>query len=152
MSVPFDRVRRFTLCALALSVAGSLFRPQLADALVARGDELLYRNQPVAAEVHYARAVALDPDSGVAADRFVFTAMRQHTPAALARAFGAATAYLKRHPGDPAVLTDRALCDLIAKHYAAASRDFLRAARNAGYRRELLFAAIAERRARERQR
>lgn len=125
-------VRRLLLAAVALGVSAFLFRSQIADGLVARGDDLLYKDAPAKALQHYARALAIDPLSQTAADRYVFVSMERHTRASLFDALHVADAYLRARPADAAVLSDRALCLLVLRRYSAAAADFERAARAGG--------------------
>lgn len=127
MKAPLTPVRRFAAAAFALIAAAALFRAQIADALVVRGDDLLYQSRRDAAFVHYARALALDPQSGTAADRYVFIQMERHTKSAVADAISAANRYLRGHPSDAEMLADRAMCYLRTGRYKAASTDFERA-------------------------
>lgn len=149
MSVALTPIRRAIVAAFALAAAATLFRAQLADALVVRGDDLLYRGAGAEARTHYARALVLDPQSAVAADRYVFATMELHTPRALGEALSAASAYLRRHPDEVNVLADRAMCYLLARRYAAAGRDFERAGEISAQPRYFVFAGWAARRARE---
>jgi tetratricopeptide (TPR) repeat protein len=138
-------IRRVAVAVIALAIAALIFRPQIADALVARGDDLLYKNARDRALLHYARALAFDPASGTAADRYVFVSMERHTRASLGDALAVANAYLRSHPGDSSVLNDRALCYLVLRQYRNAARDFELAARSGGGGRDDLFARLASR-------
>jgi tetratricopeptide (TPR) repeat protein len=122
-----------------------LFRSQLADALVVRGDEYLYRGNRIEALERYGRALALDPFAQAAVDRYVFISMQLHTNGALARGIGVATRYLKARPYDAAVRSDRALCYLHLRDYALARIDFQRAASASRDPRDYVFAGWAAR-------
>jgi tetratricopeptide (TPR) repeat protein len=128
MTQPFSRSRRFALVLAALSVAAAAFRPQLAQALIVRGDDYLYRGDVRSALVRYERALALSPDSQTAADRYVFLSMQQNTARSLHSGIEEATTFLARHPGNATLLSDRALCYLHEHDYALAQADFERAA------------------------
>lgn len=145
MSPPFSRPRRLLIAFVALIGSGVLFRAQVADALVIRGDDYVYRGDRAQALERYRRAMVIAPSSGTAVDRYVFVSMQTQTPAAVASAIAVASGYLRRHPDDIAVRTDRALCYLHAHRYAAASADFLAAARVAHSSRYALYARMAAR-------
>jgi hypothetical protein len=68
----FTRIRRFALALTSIAIASVVFRSQLAEALVVRGDDFMYRGCRQSALKHYSRAVALDPDLSTAVDRYVF--------------------------------------------------------------------------------
>lgn len=138
-------VRRFEVAAAALAIAAVLFRPQLADALVVRGDELLYKNARTQALARYERALWIDPDNGTAADRYVFVSLQTHTPAALGLGVDTARAYLRRHPDDAAVLGDLALCMLAERRVRDARVDFERAAAILPHSGYALYAKALER-------
>ncbi|HKU66889.1 MAG TPA: hypothetical protein VJP85_03840 [Candidatus Baltobacteraceae bacterium] len=132
MSAEFSRLRRFAAALLALAIAGVTFRPQLAQALVVRGDDYLYRGDTNAALERYRRALALSPSLEAAADRYVFVSMQQHTARALHDGIAEASRYLLHRPGDATLLSDRALCYLREKRYERAQRDFERSAGTLG--------------------
>lgn len=143
MTHEFSRIRRFAVAAVALLFASILFRTQVADALVIRGDEYLYRGSRTQALVHYNRALAIAPGSEVAADRYVFLSLQRQTSASLALAVKVATRYLRDHPDDAPLLNDRALCYLHMRKYVPAERDFARAARASRRPDEYVFAGWA---------
>jgi tetratricopeptide (TPR) repeat protein len=124
MSAPFSRTRRFALSLVTLLVAAALFRPQIAQALIVRGDEYLYRGDLRGALVRYKRALHVSPTSGTAADRFIFLSMQQNTAKSLQDGVTEATRFLSLRGGDATVRFDRALCYLHQKHYSAAQADF----------------------------
>lgn len=128
MTQQVPRARRFLVAFLAIACAGVLFRAQVADALVIRGDDYLYRGDPVDALERYRRALSLMPSLQVAADRYVFVSMEEHTAPALRRATDLAGSYLRSHPSDAVLLADRALCYLHLHRYVLAQRDFEKAA------------------------
>lgn len=147
MSEELTRGRRFVLAGMALAIAGVLFRSEVAQALVVRGDDYMYRGEQSAALERYRRALALDPSFEAAADRYVFVSVQIHTPAALSAGIAVAGAYLSRHPDDPRVLSDRALCYLHQRRFIVALRDFERAARISRRPQDYVFAGWAARRA-----
>jgi tetratricopeptide (TPR) repeat protein len=140
---PIVRWRRFAIAAIALTAACLLFRSQIAQALVVRGDDFMYRGQPLQALSHYARAVSLDADLGIAVDRYVFVSMQRHDPASLRSGIYTADAYLARNPRDATVMADRAMCYLAERHFRAARRDFELAARASSEARDYVFAGWA---------
>lgn len=127
----------------ALLCAAALFRTQVADALVIRGDDYLYRGDRAQALVRYGRALAIAPDSEIAADRYVFLSLQRQAPASLAGAVTVASRYLGRHPHDAPLLNDRALCYLHMHRYESAERDFRSAARASHLPEEYVFAGWA---------
>lgn len=145
MNAAFSRSRRFLIALVALICAGVLFRSQVADALVIRGDDYVYRGDRTQALERYRRAIVVAPFSGTAVDRYVFVSMQMQSAPAVASAIAVASRYLARHPEDIAVRTDRALCYLHAHRYAAASADFLAAARVSHSARYALYARMAAR-------
>ena len=126
------RIRRFAVALTGLAIASGVFRSQVAQALVVRGDDFMYRGNRQSALKHYARAVVMDPDLSVAVDRYVFVSMEAHTAAAVRSGILTANAFLSRHPTDATVHADRALCYLTLRRYAAAMQDFEIAAHFSG--------------------
>jgi tetratricopeptide (TPR) repeat protein len=150
MTAPFTRPRRFCVAAAAVALAGWLFAPQIADGLVVRGDDFMYRNASADAMNRYERALTIDPRNAAATDRIVFTGMELRTAQSLRRAVDVATAYLDRRPHDTVILADRALCYLIQRRYALARSDFERAATLARDPRYFVFAGWAAQHAHDR--
>jgi tetratricopeptide (TPR) repeat protein len=138
------------LAVLAVGIAAAIVRPQLADALVVRGDEYLYRSQPSRALAYYARAMTIDADDGAAADRFAFVAMMLHEGSALDEAVRETSAYLSRHPDDAVVRMDRAMAFRAAGASQAALADFSLAGARTGDPVALTFAGYAAERLGER--
>lgn len=136
-------MRRIILAGLALSIAAMSFRPQIADALVARGDDLLYKNARDRALEHYARALLFDPRSETAADRYVFLAMEEHRQRGIDDALRIADRFLQAHPRDAVLLEDRALCLLVLHDYSRAAQDFRAARASGGGARDARFAVSA---------
>lgn len=143
MMQEFSRGRRFAVAALALVCSALLFRAQIAEALVIRGDDYMYRGDPVHALERYGRALTIAPSSGVAADRYAFVSLQRRTHASIAAAIAVANRYLGDHPNDAALLTDRALCYLQLHRYMEAERDFERAARSSRAPSDYVFAGWA---------
>lgn len=151
MKTPFSRTRRFAVAIIALLLASLLFRSQVAQALVIRGDDFMYRGDPVQAVERYRRALAVAPSSETAADRYVFVSMQIQTRESMSRALGMATRYLTMYPDDSTMLADRALCYLHLHRYARAAADFKRAAAASHSARLANFARLSERAERKRQ-
>lgn len=145
-------LRRFALCSIGLLLAAAVFRTQISSALVVRGDDFVYRSDLQRARAFYARALWFDPDDGEAADRFAFFGMQRKDAASLESCVDAATAYLRRHPGDARLRVDRALCYAWQRRYDRAERDFERAAQAMRDSRYFVFAGWAARRLGERER
>jgi tetratricopeptide (TPR) repeat protein len=143
MNAGFTRPRRFAVAIVSLICASVLFRSQIAQALVIRGDEYMFRGDRQAALERYRRALALDAHSEAAADRYVFITMQAHTHAAMARAIAVATRYLSERPQDAALRGDRALCYLYLHEYRRAESDFSKAARVSHDGRDYVFAGLA---------
>jgi tetratricopeptide (TPR) repeat protein len=101
--------RRFVLATLAIAVAGALTRSQIADALVLRGDECLYRAEPARGLTYYRRALWIDARNGTAVDRFVFVATLLRDGLALREGTQLASIYLEKNPSDEVVRLDRAM-------------------------------------------
>ena len=130
MSEPFDRRRRMILAGVTLIAAAFLFKGQVAQSLITRGDDDLYRGASAASLVHYSRAMFFEPASELATDRFIFSAMMRRTPESLRAGVAAATRFIRRRPNDTTVLADRALCYLAEREYVRARYDFAAAARS----------------------
>ena len=150
MTRPFSRGRRFAVAGAAFAIALLLFRTQVAESLVVRGDDLFYRGQSIAALEHYERALFLDPALPSGADRVFFVSIQERSPEVRAQAAAAVARALRRHPEDPALLADRALYEVMRRHYADAERDYAAAGAAAGNSQDLAFARWAARHARNR--
>ncbi len=120
---PIPRARRLLCAAVALALAATLFRAQLADALVTRGDDA-FRNGDVAGALRaYGRALQLDPHSVVAADRLAFFLALRHDRVHAARAVTVATTALAVRPA-AALYADRAFAEMQLRRWHAAADDF----------------------------
>jgi Tfp pilus assembly protein PilF len=128
MSRRFPVLRRLAVASTGITLAAILLRGQISSALVVRGDDLNYRGDGARARLMYTRAIAVDPSNGVAVDRFAFAAVIAHRQELRTPAIRVATAYLRRHPNDSRVLTDRALLYQAEQAYVQACRDFSSAA------------------------
>ena len=118
-------VGRRLLCAgVALAIAFALFRSQIADGLVVRGDESLYRADSSSALGYYSRALAFDADSAAAVDRYAFVAAMLREPRDLRAAVAICSRYLTRHGRDSVVRMDRAMAERSLGDHRRAFDDF----------------------------
>jgi len=147
MTRPFSRTRRFAIAAAAFAVALPLFRTQVAESLVIRGDDLFYRGRRADALEHYRRALFLDPGLASGADRIFFVSIQDRSPERRAQAAAVVARALQHHPDDATLLADRALYEVTQRHYAEAERDYAAAGTAAGNAQDLLFAGWAARHA-----
>lgn len=120
--------RRLALAVASLGLCALLFRGQIADSLVTRGDSFLQAGQAARAERYYRHAVWWDPGSAVAADRFAFVGFQLRTREALDAGITIAGNALVRSPNDWRLLLDRALCLQAERRFIEARVDFARAA------------------------
>lgn len=121
--------RRFALTAIGIILAAVCLRNQISEALTVRGDELLMQNKLGEARDRYARALWFNPDSAVAADRYMFAALEERSSHTVGAAIAFATKFLSKHGPQTSLLVDRALCYLVTKRYSLARLDFENAAR-----------------------
>lgn len=137
--------RRTALILLALAASVLLLRAQLADALVVRGDEFLYRSQPGRALRYYSRALGLDALSAPAVDRFLFVATTARNRVAIRDGIVRATDYLAHDPGNDVVRMDRAMALRATGDFAEAASDFAVVGFHGRDARALTFAGFAAR-------
>jgi tetratricopeptide (TPR) repeat protein len=116
--------RRLLLAGLGIAITACLTRAQIADAIVLRGDECLYRSKPESGLRYYRRALWVDAGDGVAVDRFLFVAMTLRDGTALRDGIRAASSYLEENPHDDVVLLDRAMAYRALGQSADALADF----------------------------
>ncbi|MGA3038571.1 MAG: hypothetical protein ABSE64_13915 [Vulcanimicrobiaceae bacterium] len=138
--------RRWLLATFTALLAVVLLRPLIAGALCVRGDEFLRSGDPVTAQHYYRFAVAGDPDSETAAERFVFAALEIHASPALAAGIKVADSYLLRHD-DEAIRIDRALALWSINDLARAAKELRVVAALTHDRRYARLAQIASSRA-----
>jgi tetratricopeptide (TPR) repeat protein len=142
-------LRRLAVTAAGLAIAAFLLRPQLAAALVMRGDECLSRSAPADALRYYHRALAIDGDDGLALDRWLFTLTMLRRRSSLRVAAQAAVPYLHRHPDDSVVRWDLAVALRALGFDREAMTQFAEVAVRQRDARAWVFAALAARNARE---
>jgi tetratricopeptide (TPR) repeat protein len=117
------RGRRLLCAAVSVAVAGLLFRGQLADALVTRGDDAFRSGDIPAALRTYDRALRIDPRSTVAADRLAFFLALQHDPENAQRAVRIASDALQVQRTSP-LFADRGFAEMQLHRWPDAERDF----------------------------
>lgn len=122
--------RRVALALVAVSLSSILLHRQIAEALVVRGDEFLYRAHPNVALRYYRRALAFDRSSSPALDRLLFVAMTVRDRETLRDGVARAQSFLLEHPGDDTIRLDRAMAYRTLGDFARAWSDFA----VAGYR------------------
>lgn len=106
----------------------------------------MYRGQRAQALTRYNRALRIDPDLALAADRYVFVSMQEHTASALGSSIAVADAFLRRQPNNADVLADRGMCYVLEHRYAKALSDFEAAARLSAHTAQYSMAAAVLRR------
>ena len=125
---PIPPARRAAVAIAGVICAALLFRTNVADALVTRGDDLLRSGDANGAVRSYARAAWLDGRSATAADRLAFALLMRRAAGDALAALSAADRALRAAPGDPALLADRAFGAARLGRWRAAERDFAAAA------------------------
>jgi tetratricopeptide (TPR) repeat protein len=137
--------RRFAIAAIAIAIAAWMLRGQMADALVTRGDEWLYRAMPRRALQYYRRAVWLDAGDAAAVDRFAFASALLHDKRAAETSIAFSTAYMARHPRDTVVRMDRAMAERAIGSTKRALADFAAVGLQTHDARAFVFAGHAAR-------
>lgn len=135
-------IRRTTVALFALALAAPLLRAPMSFAVVARGDDFLYRGKTERAVEYYERAVAIDEANDVAVDRFAFFSLQGGTGEDCRRSLRVAARFLRAHESAD-VRADRALCELRLRRYREAAGDFAVAGRALHDARYLTFAGWA---------
>ena len=117
------RWRRAAIAAIGIVIAAALARPEVANGLVARGDEIAAAGDEARAQVYYRRAIAIDASGAEALDRLALTALMRDDAAAKDQAIVRLRATLAMHP-NTALLFDLALLQLQKRRYAASAQTF----------------------------
>jgi len=119
-----SRIRRYTLAGTSLILAALVFRGQLSDALITRGDDQLRFGDRNVAVRYYERALRIAPDNATAADRLAFTMAMQHDRRSLESALRVSTAALAVNPSNANLLADRGFAEIRLGRSHAAALDF----------------------------
>ncbi len=122
------RARRLLCAAISLALAAVLFRAAMAEALVTRGDDALRAGDATTALRAYARALRIDPQITIAADRLAFFLALQHDRVHAARAVAVASDAL-RVDATPELYADRGFAEMQLRRWRAAAADFEAAGR-----------------------
>ena len=131
---------RVRAAGVALGISALLLHGQIADALVVRGDEQLYRARPARALTYYRRAVWFDRANGTAVDRFSFVAMTLRDVPAMREGIALASRYLAHRADDAVVRMDRAMAYRVLGDGRRALADFSIVARQTNDARAYAFA------------
>ena len=134
--------RRFALASTGLAISAALLRGQLADALVTRGDEFLYRARPTEALKYYVRALTVDSTDAIAIDRLLFVSQLVRSREGTESGIRLATHYLRAHPEDDVLRMDRAMALRADGRHADALADFERVGKSVRDGRALTFAGF----------
>ena len=130
------------LVALISVIASAfIFRAQVAEALVSRGDDQLRFGDRRSAAVYYQRALHLHPQSVIAADRLAFTMVMEHDRSSVSRGLAVATMGLAYDSTNLTLLADRAFAEMRLGQTHAAALDFARAGKLGHDARYASFAA-----------
>jgi tetratricopeptide (TPR) repeat protein len=135
-------IRRLFLALLGIATSAALLRPQLAQSLVIRGDDLAYRGNLSRSMAMYRRAIWFDAKNDTAVDRIAFGALMTHRRADIESGIDTTSEYLAQHPNDAVILMDRGLLLQVIRRYAGAERDFTAVGRRIHDARALTFAGF----------
>lgn len=141
--------RRTVLVLIAVAISAVLLRAQISSALLTRGDTFAFYGAQSDARDAYARALLLDRDNAVAADRLVFALAFSKRRTNVERAVTIASRFLSSHPNDVKLLMDRALSLQHLGRLTQARADFVRAGLLARDPRALFFGALDASRTRD---
>jgi hypothetical protein len=118
------RARRFVIVFTTLLLLAPFARPILAISLIDRAEWALVSGQYAFAQTYVERAVWLDPNAPDVMDAIGWLDGFEHLKGArLSGEIGRLSLYLRAHPTDVAVLTDRTLLEVRAHDYQAAMGD-----------------------------
>jgi hypothetical protein len=145
MTIPTHRA--FTAALIGIVVAGILLRPQIALAVIGRGDDALRAGDLRAAVRYYNRALSFDPDSEVAIDRLAIAGILSHDVGTEKVASQRVALALRRRYNEMLTL-DEALLNLKLHNLWGAREAFLRVASHHRDPRALVFANAVTRRLR----
>jgi hypothetical protein len=145
MTIPTHRA--FTVVLMGIIVAGILLRPQIAFAVIGRGDDALRAGDLRAAVRYYNRALSFDPDSEVAIDRLAIAGILGHD-AGTEKAASQRVASALRRRYNETLMFDEALLNLTLHNLWGARKAFLTIASHDRDPRALVFANAVTRRLR----
>lgn len=118
-----SRNRRALLAIVGIALAALAARPEIANGVAARGDDVAEAGDAGRAQIYYRRALAIDPSSSTALDRTAVSAMMLGNTTreedAVRRLRGALA-----NRSDAALLFDLALLQLKMHRYSASSDAF----------------------------
>lgn len=137
--------RRCAVACAGIGMAAWIMRGQIGGALVARGDEFLYRSDPRGALRYYRRALLVNPGDPLAIDRYLFDATSLRDRPAIDEGIALAGEYLAKNPSDGVVTLDRAMALLRTDRPSAAMSDFASGGARMRDARALTFAGLLAR-------
>lgn len=143
MNAPLCLWRRCLCAVTAIGAAFLVLRPQLAQALVVRGDGLLYQGRSDLAIGYYRRALSVEGDSEAAVDRLASFAFESHNRSIITRVLPDISAFIRRHGDRVAIRFDRGLCYESLRDFRHAEADFASAGYAGHDARSLEFAGFA---------
>lgn len=140
------RGRQAVLAAIGLALAAVAARPEIANGLVARGDEVAASGNPARAQSYYRRALAIDSATSGALDRLAIEALMRGNGRAREEMIRRLRASLAARVDAP-LLFDLALLQLESRRYGASAQTFRHLNAVAPTRLFAAAALVAERRA-----